>query len=953
MILTSWNCRGVGNPRSVRCFRDLVKSRPPDFLFLSETLADVGKISDLCGLLGFDKRFSVDRVGQRGGLAVMWKRMVRCKVIGSGINYIDLGFDEGNGFIWRLTCFYGMPERSRRQESWNLLRHLSTISHLPWCVYGNFNDLLYTTDNKEKHPHPQVLMDGFRAALEDCQLSEIDLEGGQFTWEKSRGSPAWVRERLDRAFASQDWWHKFPLCRLSVSHTITSDHDPISLELCHVAFSRKKFIFKFKNAWLREPKFNEEVVSYWKNIPASHFLPKLLSISSFMAQWGHKFFHKFRDKVKAQKIIVDDLVNKVDDEECSFPAELNDTNLVLIPKKEMVEKMTDLRPIALCNVLYKILAKVVANRLKRILLTLIEKGGLEGGVALKLDINKAYDRVDWNYLQFRLYQMGFHTKFVRWMMLFVTTVQYSVCFNGQSVGPINPKRGLRQGDPISPYLFLLCVEGLSKLITETANNNKIQGWKVCSSAPALTHLLFADDSLLFFRASCEEAFKIKAVLNEYEARSGHAVNFQNSGVYFSANVSPTKQEELKAVLGVYNNLEEGKCLGLPSLIGRSKKIVFNFLKERVNKKIADWSNKTLSKAGKTILIKGVAQSIPTYCMSCFKIPKSLCNDIERLMNGYWWNSGEAQTKGIWWLSWERMGVAKCQGGMGFRNLVGFNLALLGKHIWNFLENPHSLVARVFKARYYPNNHLLQAIRGGGSSYIWSGLWEAKEMLKTGYRWILGDGESIYAHKDPWLRSKKDFYVEGYQQNSTRDEKVSFYFRHNIKEWDDEKVQMAFSNIDAGAVLETRVPQNPRADRLAWTLSIDGKYSVKTGYNFWLSNTEIPTQPAQISGWKRLWRLALPHKVKIFLWRFCRNTIPVRLEVEPQEKITIIATVLGAIWSARNNKVWEGKVVTPKFTVDRSFHQIMEWKEAVNLNKNRGQVMNRGSNAQIKAIWQRP
>lgn len=133
----------------------------------------------------------------------------------------------------------------------------------------------------------------------------------------------------------------------------------------------------------------------------------------------------------------------------------------------------------------------------------------------------------------------------------------------------------------------------------------------------------------------------------------------------------------------------------------------------MSKKIAEWSNKTLSRAGKTILVKCVAQSIPTYCMSCFKIPKTLCNEIERLMNGYWWN----QTKSIRWLSWGRMGESKSQGGLGFRSLVGFNLALLGKQVWNFLENPQSLVARVFKARYYPNNHILQASRGWIKLYL--------------------------------------------------------------------------------------------------------------------------------------------------------------------------------------------------------------------------------------------
>lgn len=156
----------------------------------------------------------------------------------------------------------------------------------------------------------------------------------------------------------------------------------------------------------------------------------------------------------------------------SFPAELNDTNLVLIPKKEVAERMTDLRPIALCNVLHKILSKVLANRLKMILPEIIsknqsafvpgrsitdnvllafemihhmkqKKSGSVGEITLKLDISKAYDRVSWKYLHQRMICMGFNEKFIRWVMLCVTTVQYDVCFNEKTVGPIQPKRGLR------------------------------------------------------------------------------------------------------------------------------------------------------------------------------------------------------------------------------------------------------------------------------------------------------------------------------------------------------------------------------------------------------------------------------------------------------------------------------------------------------------------------------
>lgn len=224
--------------------------------------------------------------------------------------------------------------------------------------------------------------------------------------------------------------------------------------------------------------------------------------------------------------------------------------------------------------------------------------------------------------------MGFDEKFIKWVMLCVTTVQYDVCFNGKIVGPIHPKRGLRQGDPLSPYLFLFCVEGLSREITKASNAEAINGCRVCTSAPAITHLLFADDSFLFFKATNEETTKIKMLLKEYERVSGQAVNFQKSGVFYSANVRKDKHEALTSILEVSNDLGEGRYLGLPSLIGRSKRSVFNFLKDRVSHRIQGWCNKLLSKRGKTVLIKKVAQTIPSYCMSYFKAPKSLYQEIE-------------------------------------------------------------------------------------------------------------------------------------------------------------------------------------------------------------------------------------------------------------------------------------------------------------------------------------
>lgn len=124
-------------------------------------------------------------------------------------------------------------------------------------------------------------------------------------------------------------------------------------------------------------------------------------------------------------------------------------------------------------------------------------------------------------------------------------------------------------------------------------------------------------------------------------------------------------------------------------------------------------------------------------MSFFMLPKSLCKELEMMMNSFCWGSKEGSSRGIKWLSWSNMiSMSKASGGFGFRDLFGFNLPLLRKHCWNFLSQPNSLVTKVFKAKYYAKSSLFEASRGGGVRYIWSGLWQAMEALKKGFKWTL-------------------------------------------------------------------------------------------------------------------------------------------------------------------------------------------------------------------------
>ncbi|KAA3465126.1 reverse transcriptase [Gossypium australe] len=307
--------------------------------------------------------------------------------------------------------------------------------------------------------------------------------------------------------------------------------------------------------------------------------------------------------------------------------EVNFTSIVLIPKFNSPKLVSQFRPISLCNVTYKIISKVIVNHFQKVLNLCIEdsqgafisgrqitgnifvayeilhsfkkrRGSSKKGFALKLDMSKTYDRIEWSFLEKMMSGMGFCDDWVSIIMRCVRSVTYSVVLNGRNGEAFHPQRGLRQEDPLSPYLFLICAEGFSRLMQIAKMEGKLAGTKVGRGKIAVSHLFLADDNMLFGETSIEGANSMKAVIKKYEQVSGQLVNFDKSLIYFSKNVGTEEKEHVGGILGVriVNNPE--RYLGLPTMIGKRKKHAFMDIKERFEKTLQNWSLRLLSTGGK-------------------------------------------------------------------------------------------------------------------------------------------------------------------------------------------------------------------------------------------------------------------------------------------------------------------------------------------------------------------
>ncbi|KAG7576108.1 hypothetical protein ISN45_Aa03g005410 [Arabidopsis thaliana x Arabidopsis arenosa] len=590
-----------------------------------------------------------------------------------------------------------------------------------------------------------------------------------------------------------------------------------------------------------------------------------------------------------------------------LPEDWNHTHLCLIPKISTPQRMSDLRPISLCSVLYKIISKILSSRLKQHLPAIIsptqsafvaarlvsdniliaheivhnlrtnEKISKEF-MAFKTDMSKAYDRVEWPFLKGILMALGFSMQWITWIMGCVTSVSYSVLINGQPYGYIKPERGIRQGDPLSPFLFVLCTEALIHILTQAETEGKLTGMQFNGSGPTINHLLFADDTLLVCKAKKEECEELMHCLSSYGHISGQMINLDKSSITFGAKVTEDTKQWVKNRSGIQLEGGSGKYLGLPECLSGSKQALFGFIKEKLQSRLAGWYAKTLSQGGKEVLLKSIAMAFPVYTMSCFKLPKSLCTKLTSVMMDFWWNTMQNNRK-IHWIDAQRLTLPKSLGGFGFKDLQCFNQALLAKQAWRLLNDKESLFYKIFKSRYFLNTDFLNATNGTRPSYAWKSILFGRELLNRGLRRVIGNGENTYVWIDKWLFDGQNRRPMNLQRQMDITLKVSQIIDPISRNWNLNMLRDLFPWKDVQLILQQR-PVVSLADFYCWSGTSNGMYTSKSGYEAISRQThsqlfrEANAQPSLNPLFQSIWSITTAPKIKVFLWKVLKGAVAV-------------------------------------------------------------------------------
>jgi len=593
-----------------------------------------------------------------------------------------------------------------------------------------------------------------------------------------------------------------------------------------------------------------------------------------------------------------------------IPKGCNTSFVALIPKVRDPAKLERYRPISLVGVMYKVISKVLAERIKKVLPVVIDecqsaflkdrcildsvlsaneviedlRRRRMSGLCFKVDFEKAYDSVSWDFLYDMLQRLGFHCRWIMWIKGCLTSASVSVLVNGSPTEEFYPSRGLRQGDPLAPFLFLVVAEGLAGLVRQAVKVNLYAGLHIGRSEVDLCMLQFADDTLFLCQDAFSNVFTLKAILRGFEVASGLKINFHKSKLA-GINVCKSNMDCYTKTLNCSQMEVPFIYLGIEVGGNPRKKKFWEPVLRKLKSRLSVWKGRFLSMAGRLCLINSILSAIPLYYLSLFKAPEVVCKSIISIQRRFLWGWGK-ESRPVAWIKWEDICKSKGEGGLGIRDIRKFNHAMLAKWKWRCISDDKGRWREVLDSKYGmdPSNarvpmkyqswkwrDLMKVCREGGGDG-----WFQEQV-----GWKIGGGDKVRFWEDAWVGNSnlKTLYPRLFSLSLNQGQKVeevgvwddlvwrwSLTWRRSIFEWESLLESELVNHISRVSL------RKDVEDTQVWKSDEFGRFSVKSTYEF-LAKSERGSQKEVFS---ILWKTKTFPNVLITTWRALLGRLPTRL-----------------------------------------------------------------------------
>ncbi|KAK2424264.1 hypothetical protein QL285_034644 [Trifolium repens] len=565
----------------------------------------------------------------------------------------------------------------------------------------------------------------------------------------------------------------------------------------------------------------------------------------------------------------------------------NSNIIALLPKSPDASSIDQYRPIAMANFKFKIISKVIADRLASIMPSLVsveQKGFIHGrdikdclfiaseaanllhnkafggNLALKIDITKAFDTLDWSFLLKVLKSFGFNNKFCTWIHVILKSAFLSVSINGKSHGYFQCNRGVRQGDPLSPLLFCLAEEVLSRSITKLVSQGSLNLIKGTRNVMVPSHSFYADDLMIFCKGNLNGLKALKELFDKYALESGQRISNSKSTI-FSGSIT---QGRLVLIAQLFN-FKLGSLpfnyLGVPIFKGKPKVCHLQPIADKIKLKLSAWKASLLSIAGRVQLVRSVIQSMLTYSISIYSWPVSLLKDLEKCIRNFIW-SGDIEKRKLVTVSWKKICRPLSQGGLNLRSLISLNNASNLKLCWS-LFNDQTSWAKLLRDRVFRKG---KAIQHHIYSSIWSSIKDEFDVIRNNSIWLIGNGENINFWNDTWCGPPLvDQFNIPPQIRPSLSSTVSDYISNG--HWNlPPQLSLMFNNL-VSIVNNVIIPFEQFPDKLLWKLTDSGDLELKQAYSFKL-------QQYQDLHWAKLiWNPDIPPSKSLMVWRLMHQKMP--------------------------------------------------------------------------------